>query len=111
MQTQYEVNNFSRVTFLSMLNYYPLFHILDMTPLYPSSGTEGSIQNVSSIWNVKDHGSRDVTWKPDTAKNQMYAGCSGATYVHACFLVVRARTCGHICFLSLGFAKRDFKSA
>jgi hypothetical protein len=66
MQTQYEVNNFSRVTFLSKLNSSPLFHSLDMAHLYPSNGTEGSSQNVSSIWKVKDHGSRDVTWKPDT---------------------------------------------
>jgi hypothetical protein len=66
MQTQYEVNNFFEVTLLSKLNSSPLFHSSDLSHLYPSSGTEGSIQNVSSIWKVKDHGSRDVTWKPDT---------------------------------------------
>jgi hypothetical protein len=66
MQTQYEVNNFSRVTFLSKLNSSPLFHSSDLAHLYPSSGIEGSIQNVSSIWKVKDHGSCDVTWKPNT---------------------------------------------
>jgi hypothetical protein len=33
MQTQYEVNNFSRVTFLSKLNSSPLFHNLDMAHL------------------------------------------------------------------------------
>jgi hypothetical protein len=61
MQTQYEVSNFSRVTFLSKLNYSPLVHILDMTHLYPSNGIEGSSQNVSNIWKVKDHRSHDVT--------------------------------------------------
>jgi hypothetical protein len=66
MQTQYEVNNFSRVTLLSKLNSSPLFHSLDLAHLYPSSGTEGSSQNFSSIWKAKDHRSRDVTWKPDT---------------------------------------------
>jgi hypothetical protein len=66
MQTQYEVNNFSRVNLFSKLNSYPLFHSLDRAHLYPSNGTEGSIQNVSSIWKVKDHRSHDVTWKPDT---------------------------------------------
>jgi hypothetical protein len=66
MQTQYEVNNFSRVTLLSKLNSSPLFHSSDMAHLYPSSGTEGPSRNVSSIWKVKDHGSHDVTWKLDT---------------------------------------------
>ena len=65
MQTQYEVNNFSRVNFLSKLNSSPLFHSLDMAHLYPSNGTEGPSRNVSSKWKVKDHGSHDVTWKPD----------------------------------------------
>jgi hypothetical protein len=69
MQTQYEVNNFSRVTFLSKLNYYPLFHSLDMAHLYPSNGIEGTSWNVSSIWKVRDHGSHDVTWKPNTIFN------------------------------------------
>ena len=66
MHTQYEVNNFSIVTFLSKLNSSPLFHSSDLAHLEPSSGTKGSSQNVSSIWKVKDHGSRDMTWKPDT---------------------------------------------
>jgi hypothetical protein len=66
MSTQYEVNNFSRVTFLSKLNSSPLFHISDLAHLYPSSGTEGLSQNISSMWKVKDHGYHDVTWKPDT---------------------------------------------
>jgi hypothetical protein len=65
MQTQYEVNNFSRVTLLSKLNSSPLFNSLDMAHLYPLSGNEGPIQNVSNIWKVKDHGSCDMTWKPD----------------------------------------------
>jgi hypothetical protein len=66
MQTQYEVNNLSKVTLLSKLNYFPLFHSSDMVHLYPSSGTEGPSQNISKIWKVKDHGSHNVTWKPDT---------------------------------------------
>ena len=66
MKTQYEVNNFSRVTLLSNLNFYPLFHSLDMAHLYLSNATKGLFQNVFSIWKVKDHGSHDVTWKPDT---------------------------------------------
>jgi hypothetical protein len=69
MQTQYEVNDFSRVTFLSKLNFSPFFYSLDMAHLSPSNGTEGSSRNVSSIWKVKDHGSHDVTWKPDTIFN------------------------------------------
>jgi hypothetical protein len=69
MQTQYEVNNFSRVTLVSNLNSSRLLHILDMAHLYPSNGTEGLSQNVSNIWKVKDHGSHDVTWKPDTIFN------------------------------------------
>jgi hypothetical protein len=41
----------------------------------------------------------------------MYANCSGATYVYACCIIVRARICGKILFLALGFEKGDFKSA
>jgi hypothetical protein len=37
--------------------------------LYPSNGTEGPSQKVSSIWKVKDLGSHDVTWKPNTILN------------------------------------------
>jgi hypothetical protein len=67
MQTQYEVNNFSRVTLLSQVEFFVFsFHRLDMAHLNPSNGTKGPSRNVSSIWKVKDHGSRDVTWKPDT---------------------------------------------
>ena len=69
MHAQYEVNNLSRVTLLSKLNYSPFFHSLDLAHLYPSSGTEGPSQNVSNIWKVKDHGSHDVTWKLDTIFN------------------------------------------
>jgi hypothetical protein len=69
MQTQYEVNNFSRAIFLSNVESFSVFHSLDMAHLYPSNGTEGLSQGVSSIWKVKDHGSRDVTWKPNTIFN------------------------------------------
>jgi hypothetical protein len=55
MQTQYEVDNFSRVTLLSNLNSSRIFHILDLAHLYPSSGTEGPSWKVSSIWKSKDH--------------------------------------------------------
>jgi hypothetical protein len=41
----------------------------------------------------------------------MYGGCSGATYVYTCFIVVKVHICGKNAFLSLGFAKRDEKSA
>jgi hypothetical protein len=41
----------------------------------------------------------------------MYAGFNGATCVCACCIVVRACICGKICFLALGIAKRDSKSA
>jgi hypothetical protein len=66
MQTQYKVSNFCSVTFLSNLNSSSLFHNMDMANLYPSNGTEGLIQKVSSIWKVKDHGSHNITWKLDT---------------------------------------------
>jgi hypothetical protein len=33
MQSEYEMNNFSRVTFLSKLNFSHVFHILDMAHL------------------------------------------------------------------------------
>jgi hypothetical protein len=69
MQTQYEVNNFSKVTLLSKFNSYHLFHSLDRAYLQPSNGTEGPNQNVSSIWKVKDHKSCDVTWNLDTIFN------------------------------------------
>jgi hypothetical protein len=69
MQTQYEVNDFSRVTFLSKLNFCPFFYSLDMAHLLPSNGTEGSSWNISSICKVNDHGSHDVTWKLDTIFN------------------------------------------
>jgi hypothetical protein len=41
----------------------------------------------------------------------MYMGCSGATCIYACCTIGRARICGKIMFLALGFEKRDFKSA
>jgi hypothetical protein len=43
MQTQYEVNNFSRLTLLSKLNSSPIFYSSDLAHLYPSSGTKGTI--------------------------------------------------------------------
>ena len=103
MQTQYEVNNFSRVTFISKLNSSPLFHSLDMAHLYPLNGTKWMNQNVSSIWKVKDHGSCDVTWKPNTifkfwSQNLMYTDYNGATCVYACCVAIRARICGKYCF-------------
>jgi hypothetical protein len=65
MQTQYEVNNFSTVTLLSKLNYFS-FSIARNWPIYSlQNGTEGSSQNVSSIWKAKDQISPVVTWKPD----------------------------------------------
>jgi hypothetical protein len=64
MQTQYEVNNFSRVTFLSKLNYFS-FSIARDWPLYNlQNAIEGPSQNVSSIWNAKDQRSPIITWKP-----------------------------------------------
>jgi hypothetical protein len=41
----------------------------------------------------------------------MYAGCSGANFIYACCIIVRVHICGKILFLSLGFAKREFKFA
>jgi hypothetical protein len=65
MQTRYEVNNSSRLTFLSKLNYFS-FSITQNWPLYSlQNGTEGMSQNVSSIWKSKDQRSPAVTWKPD----------------------------------------------
>jgi hypothetical protein len=63
MHTQYEVNNFSKVNFLSKFEFFSSSMVW-IWPIY--SLLEGSIQNISNIWKVKDHGSRDVTWKPDT---------------------------------------------
>jgi hypothetical protein len=65
MQTQYEVNNFSRVTLLSKLNYFSL-SIARNWPIYSlQNGTEGPSRNVSSIWKAKDQRYPVVTWKPD----------------------------------------------
>jgi hypothetical protein len=65
MQTQYEVNNFSRVTLLSKLNSFS-FSIAHNLSLYSlQNATEGPSQNVSSIWKAKDQRSHVVTWKPD----------------------------------------------
>jgi hypothetical protein len=65
MQTQYEVNNSSRVTLLSKLNSFS-FSITQNLPIYILKNvTEGWIQNVSSIWKAKDKRSPVVTWKID----------------------------------------------
>jgi hypothetical protein len=41
----------------------------------------------------------------------MYAGGSGATYIYTCCTIGREHICGKIMFLSLGFAKIEFKFA
>jgi hypothetical protein len=41
----------------------------------------------------------------------MYVGCNGETCIYACCIVVTARICGKILFLSLTSVKGDFKSA
>jgi hypothetical protein len=41
----------------------------------------------------------------------MYVGYSGATCIYTCCNIGRARICGKIMFLAMGFAKRDFKYA
>ena len=65
MQTQYEVNNFSRVTFLSKLNSFS-FSIAQNWPIYSlQNGTKGSSRNISSISKAKDQISPIMTWKPD----------------------------------------------
>ena len=54
MQTQYEVNNFSRVTFLSKLNSFS-FSIAQNWLLYSlQNATEGLSQKFYSIWKAKD---------------------------------------------------------
>jgi hypothetical protein len=54
MQTQYEVNNSSRVTLLSKLNSFSS-SISRNLPLYSlQNGTEGPSLNFSSIWKAKD---------------------------------------------------------
>ena len=65
MQTQYEVNNFSIVTFLSNLNYFS-FSIAWNWPIYSlQNGTKELSRDISSIWKAKDKRSPIVTWKPD----------------------------------------------
>jgi hypothetical protein len=39
----------------------------------------------------------------------MYTGCSGETYVYACFNIGMAYICGKIMFLALGFAKKGLQ--
>jgi hypothetical protein len=65
MQTQYEVNNFFRVTLLSKLNFFS-FSIARNWPLYSlKNATEGQSRNISSIWKAKDQRYSIVTWKLD----------------------------------------------
>jgi hypothetical protein len=55
MQTKYEVNNSSRVTFLSNLNSFS-FSIARNWPIYIlQNGTEGMSRKIYSIWKAKDH--------------------------------------------------------
>jgi hypothetical protein len=65
MQTQYEVNNFSRVTLLSKLNSFSFSTAQNWLLYSLQNATEGPIQNVSSIWKAKDQISPVMTWKPD----------------------------------------------
>jgi len=39
----------------------------------------------------------------------MYTDCRGETYVYACCIVGRARICGQIFSLAMGFAKRGLQ--
>jgi hypothetical protein len=68
MQTQCEVKIFLEYLFSQKLN-----SLLSMAwiwlNLYHSNGTKGLSHNLSNIWKVKDHGSCDVTWKPDKICN------------------------------------------
>jgi hypothetical protein len=63
MQTQYEVKFLQSVFALKVE--LSIVQGLDMAQFIASNGIEGSIQSVSSIWKVKDHGSCDMAWKPD----------------------------------------------
>ena len=114
MQTQCEVNNFSRLTLLSKLNSSPLFHSSNFSHLQLSSVIEGSSQNVSNIWKAKDHRSPVVTWKPNTifhfwAQILMYVGCSGEAYVYSCCIVGKVRTCGKKCIFISGICKKGLQ--
>jgi hypothetical protein len=64
MQTQYEVNNFSIVTFLSKLNFFSLSIARNWSLSSLQNAIEGLSQNVSIIWRDKDQRSLVVTWKP-----------------------------------------------
>ena len=68
MQNQFEVKISPEYLFSQKLNSL-LFHGLYKAHLYPSNGTAGIIQNVYSIWKIKDHGYCDMTWKPNTIFN------------------------------------------
>jgi hypothetical protein len=62
MQTQYEVKFIHSVF---SLNNVSCFKSCIWLNLYPSNGLEGSSQSIFGIWNVKDHGSHDLAWKPN----------------------------------------------
>jgi hypothetical protein len=65
MQTQYDVNNFFRVTLISKFISFS-FSITQNWPLYSlQNATEELSCNVSSIWKAKDQRSHVLTWKPD----------------------------------------------
>jgi hypothetical protein len=66
MQTQYEVKFLQSVFSLNVELLNP--SRFGYGSIY-SNGTDGSIHIVSSIWKVKDHGSHDMAWKPDTIFN------------------------------------------
>jgi hypothetical protein len=57
------------VSLFSKLNSSPPSKAWIWLNLYPSNGTEGLRYIFSSIWKVKDHGSRDMAWKPDIIFN------------------------------------------
>jgi hypothetical protein len=68
MQTQYEVKFLQSVFALkvellnpSRLGYGSIYSL--------QMELKGRVQSVSSIWKVKDHGSRDMAWKPDIIFN------------------------------------------
>jgi len=66
MQTQYEVN-FLQSVFVLKVEF--LLKDWIWLNLYPLNGTKGLSWSISSIWKVKDHGYRDMAWKPDIIFN------------------------------------------
>jgi hypothetical protein len=89
----------------------PLFHSSKLCYYSLQNATEGSSQNVSSIWKAKDHISSIVTWKPNLilyflAKILMYAGCGGAANVYTYFITNRERIYGKMYIFGSGFIKK-----